>query len=195
MESLERESAADVATSRDLHAMLARWTSEARVRLRVGGEWSVATALREGIELADEELRAESESLRADRGRSEERLARLACLMELAPVGLLVTTEDGRVREVNAEAERLVGIAGSQLVGRSFVRYVAVNDRAFFRRLIGELATGVGVRAFPLRLHAPRGGGEHDVLARVRSHRGAGEERTLYWALSDDARRSEEDLL
>lgn len=195
MESLEPGSAARAAARRDLHDELARWTSEARMRLRVGGEWSVAAALREGVELADEELRVEAESLRSGHDRAEGRLARLARLVELTPVALLVTTEDGHVREANAEAERLVGIEGSQLVGRSFVRYVALHDRIFFRRLLGELATGVGVRAFPLRLRARRGGGEHDVLARVRSHCGVGERPTLYWALSEDGCRPDEDLL
>lgn len=194
MESLERGPAADATTSRDLHVTLARWTSEARTRLRVGGEWSLATALREGIELADEELRVEAESLLVEHGRSEARLARLACLVELAPVGLLVTTEDGRICEVNAEAERLVGADGAQLVGRSFVRYVAVQDRAFVRRLVGGLRSSVAGRAFPLRLRAPRGA-EREVLARVRSYGAVGERPTLYWALSDDAGRSDEDLL
>ena len=110
MESLEPGSSADAATSRRLHVELTRWMSDARTRLRVGGEWSVAAALREGVELADEELRVESEAMRADVGRAEERLARLASLVDRAPVALLVTTEDGRICEANAEAARLVVI-------------------------------------------------------------------------------------
>ena len=194
MESLRPGSSADAATSRSLHVELTRWMSDARTRLRVGGEWSVATALREGVELADEELRVESEAMRADVGRAEERLARLASLVDRAPVALLVTTEDGRICEANAEAARLVGIEAPQLVGRSIVRYVALDDRVFFRRLLGELAVDVGGRSFPLRLQAPRHGG-HDVVARVRAHRAAGERPVLYWALSEDDRRLDEDLL
>ena len=194
MESLDPGSLADAATSRDRRVDLARWMSDARVRLRVGGEWSIATALREGVALADEELRAETRSLRADPGRTAERLARLASLVDLAPVGLLVTTEDGRVCEANAEAERLVGIEGARLVGRSLVRYVALHDRVFFRRLLGELAMDVGGRTFPLRLQAPRLDGRN-VLARVRTHRAVGERPVLYWALSEDGCRLDEDLL
>ena len=194
MESIEPGPSADAAPSRRLHVELTRWLSDARVRLRVGGEWSMASALREGVELADEKLRVETEAMRADVGRAEERLARLASLVDRAPVALLVTTEEGRICEANAEAVRLVGIEEPQLVGRSFVRYVALADRVFFRRLLGELAMDVGGRSFALRLQAPRRGGR-DVLARVRAHRAAGERPALYWALSEDGRRLDEDLL
>jgi len=194
MEPLMHRAVPTLADGYGLQARLARWTSTAETRLRVGGEWPVAAALREGLELVAEELRVEHEGLRDARSVVEARAARLALLLERAPVALLVTTADGRVCEANAEARRLVGGASARLVGRPLVHHVAVEDRRVFRALLLERGGGDGVREIPLRLRTPADE-RHDVVALVRSCRGADGERELYWALREDRRSQCDDLL
>jgi PAS domain-containing protein len=180
-----------------LRAQLTRWMSTAETRLRVGGEWPVAGALREGMALVAAELRVGAEPWEEARegGRlGDARVARLRGLLDRVPVALLVTGADGRVCEANAEALRLVPRAGG-LTGRLLVRVVALEDRVAFRALLRDLASGAAdLRELPLRLS--RGDGRRlDVVATVRACADDGPDRMLYWALREDRRAADEDLL
>ena len=177
-----------------LRTRLTDWLSSAEARLRVGGGWPVATALREGMELAAEELRVEKECLRDSRHLVDARLARFDALFEHAPVALVVSGADGRICEANAQAERLLDGGRDGLVGKLLVGSVAIEDRRVFRTLLGTLQPEGGVRELPLRLLSRLGSGG-DVVATVRACVEPAGARVLYWALREDRHASDMDIL
>lgn len=193
MEPLTSDGRADARTAHLLRGRIARWMTTADRRLRIGGEWPVAAALREGMELAAEELRVEEESLVEEVDHAASRVARLTALLDNAPVALLVTTRDGRIAEANVAARRLLDGGRRGLLGSVLVRSVTLEDRRAFRTLLDTLAAAAD-RELPLRLHRA-GGAVLAVVATVRSAADASGETMLYWALREDRRALDDELL
>ena len=193
MEPLTSDGRADASTAHLLRGRIARWMTTADRRLRIGGEWPVAAALREGMELAAEELRVEEESLVEEVDHAASRVARLTALLDNAPVALLVTTRDGRIAEANVAAHRLLDGGRRGLLGSVLVRSVTLEDRRAFRTLLDTLAAAAD-RELPLRLHRA-GGAVLAVVATVRSAVDASGETMLYWALREDRRALDDELL
>jgi len=194
MEPLTSDGRADASTAHLLRGRIARWMTTADRRLRIGGEWPVAAALREGMELAAEELRVEEESLVEEVDHAASRVARLTALLDNAPVALLVTTRDGRIAEANVAARRLLDGGRRGLLGSVLVRSVTLEDRRAFRTLLDTLAAAAADRELPLRLHQV-GGAVLAVVATVRSAADASGETMLYWALREDRRALDDELL
>lgn len=185
-------------------------TSDARLgaRTATGGDHptdrvALAAALREGVSLAVEELRAEEEARLEGLVHAEVALAACRRLLDTLPVALLVTDAESRLREANAVALQLLGLASARDFGAMLVRHVPLDERPAFRQAMVAVSTAAGgwngdpateppPRELPLRLRTPHG--PTPVLATVRGSV-AGGERLLYWAVREDSRADVGDLL
>jgi two-component system, OmpR family, phosphate regulon sensor histidine kinase PhoR len=96
----------------------------------------------EELRIAQEELRMQNEDLRAARDELERERRRYADLLDLAPLGYLLTDENGVVREANHRAGELLGRETRFLLGKPLAALVGPERRAAFRTLVREAATG-----------------------------------------------------
>ena len=80
-------------------------------------------------------------------------------MFDRAPDGLLVTSSEGRIREANHFASRLLGTPRSELLGRELPFFVCREQRRSFRSRLARLraAQGTGVREWEVRLQPPGG--------------------------------------
>lgn len=181
-----------------LHGRITRWMARADERLHRPAEPVGDRAmLREALDLAAEELRAESEARREGAASAERALHECRHLLDAVPVALVVTDRDGRMREANVVASRLLGLAATPLRSTLLVRFVSLAERPAFRAALGGVVPGGPPRELPLRLQHPERGAV-PVVATVRSVGSIGDvggERLLYWAVREDPRADEGDLL
>jgi PAS domain S-box-containing protein len=77
------------------------------------------------LEMRNDELRRTQHELEASR-------ARYFDLYNLAPVGYLSLSGEGIVKEANLTCANLLGVAGSELVGQPFSRFVASEDQELY---------------------------------------------------------------
>jgi PAS domain S-box-containing protein len=95
----------------------------------------------EELQVSEEELRQQNESLAAAEVLLEEERRRYADLFHLAPEPYLVTTAEGVIREANHAAAGLLGVEAARLEGKPLTVFVAGQERrAFVLRLarLGE---------------------------------------------------------
>ncbi|MFL5542442.1 MAG: ATP-binding protein [Longimicrobiaceae bacterium] len=148
----------------------------------------------EELQVSEEELRQQNETLAASELLLAEERERYAELFHLAPDPYLVTTLDGSVREANAAAAALLGLAASRLRGKPLAVFVAPDERRAFWARLGPLAAGGRAADWELPLH-PRGREPLVVSCTVSAHLPAGgAEPRLSWLLRDvtERRRAEE---
>ncbi|MFO7170478.1 MAG: PAS domain-containing protein [Chloroflexota bacterium] len=91
------------------------------------------------LQFAEAALRAQSQQqLISEEALETER--RYYCdLFERAPVGYLVTSSDGTIRQANRPASELLGVPARQLIGRSLALFVPEGSRRKFRARISQL--------------------------------------------------------
>lgn len=152
----------------------------------------------EGLRVAEEELRVQNQELARARDAAEREGQRYQELFDLAPDAYLVTDMSGVVREANAAATRLLGLAGPLLAGKPLAVYVAQEERRRFRRKLLRLAEGDGTSEWEVRLQ-PRHGQALPAALTVSVARSdpRGEPVGLRWLVRDlrDPQRAEADRL
>lgn len=124
-------------------------------RLRDNPDPGVATILErmeatvEALRIAEEELRVQNEELRVQNDELERRALdleranrRYMDLYDLAPIGYVVTDDQGVITEVNLAAESLLNLPASKLRGKAIVTYVPDRDRAAVRGHVTDAAAG-----------------------------------------------------
>jgi two-component system, OmpR family, phosphate regulon sensor histidine kinase PhoR len=96
----------------------------------------------EELRITHEELRVQNEELRDARDAIERERQRYADLLELTPLGYLVTDLSGVVREANDAAGELLVREVRFLLGKPLAALVGPERRTAFRTLLREAATG-----------------------------------------------------
>ena len=150
----------------------------------------------EELTVAEEELRAQQETLLETHNLLEIQRNRYRTLFDHAPDPYLVTDGAGIVEEANAAAADLLGLPGKVLVGKPLVTFVDQRARADFRAHLTSLADGAPIDKWSIdaRVHDGR-------LVSVEATVSALEKRadgksSLCWLLRDmSARRETEDSM
>jgi PAS domain S-box-containing protein len=93
------------------------------------------------VELALEEIDVMWEELQAQATQLERENARYAEFFEFAPDPYVITDAGGGVREANAAAGELFGVARADMVGRPLCDFVAEEDRLAFLTRSTRLTT------------------------------------------------------
>jgi PAS domain S-box-containing protein len=92
------------------------------------------------LEVHRVELEIQNEALREAQRFAENALKRYTEMFELAPLGYVVLDLDGRMREANVEARRLIGLgAAYHVVGVSFGSLLDPAQQDDFRGFLGRL--------------------------------------------------------
>ena len=99
----------------------------------------------EELSVAEEELRAQQETLVETGILLEIQRKRYHTLFDLAPDPYVVTDATGTIEEANAAASALLGMASKQLVGKSLVTFVEGHSHPAFQTQINALGKGVHV--------------------------------------------------
>jgi len=144
----------------------------------------------EELQVSEEELRQQNESLAASELLLQEERARYAELFHLAPDPYLVTTLDGAVREANHAAAELLGVTPGRLRGKPLAVFVAPDGRREFWLRLSRVADEGRADDWELTL-APRGHAPPVAVSCSVSRSAspaAGEER-LRWLLRDVTER------
>lgn len=163
-----------------------------------------AEALQQRIQLQDSELAGALEELRAQNAALEEahavledERARYDDLFDAAPDAYVTTDPRGIIREANAAAAGLLGVAQRALPGKLLIGFVARRDTRAFRGKLNAL-NEEHAQAFSLHLR-PRGGAPFRASLSVRSMRSArAEALELRWTIrpgSEPSTKGERDLL
>lgn len=79
------------------------------------------------------ELELQNEELRRTQAKLEESHARYMKLYHHAPVGYVVLSQAGIIRESNATFARMAGLEGTQIDGRPFADFLVAGDQTIFR--------------------------------------------------------------
>jgi two-component system CheB/CheR fusion protein len=101
-----------------------------------------AVRLLEELRIHQVELQMQNEELVATRHALEESLRRYTELFDRAPIGYLVLETDGRIRDLNVAAARLLGVPRGAAAGRRLGAFVADADAAALARFLGAVLTG-----------------------------------------------------
>jgi PAS domain S-box-containing protein len=157
-------------------------------------EFLLAATLEE-LQVAEEELRAQHEELMAARAAVEAQRERYQHLFEFAPVGYVVTSANGTIRQANRAAARLLGKMPEVLVGKPLATFVVTEERGAFRTAFARLLSASEVEEWPIRLqpHRRRAVDVTMTVEAVRDESGA--ISSMYWIIRDDSGRLEGDLL
>lgn len=120
-------------------------------------EWALAQLDEawEELEVADEELQAQSDQI-AEVGRVlDEERQRYRELFDFAPEPYLVTDPLGKITAANLAAVELFGRPASKLDGRLLISFVCVPDRLAFRERIGRASQGTRAERWEATMSLP----------------------------------------
>jgi len=148
----------------------------------------------EELEVSDEELRVQNESMAASQLMLDTERQRYADLFHLAPEPYLVTGPDGTIRESNRAASELLGVMERGLAGKPLAVFVVGADLRKFREQVNRAAAGARVNDFEVTL-TPRRGAPVRVSCTVQpAARLLPGGQALWWILRDvtERRRAEE---
>jgi len=87
------------------------------------------------------ELEAQNENLKAAQMHAEEAQQHYSLLFHDAPVAYFVLDDDGVIKEVNREGERLIGLPASRLLNTHLRTYLSRDSFLTFRRHLNESLT------------------------------------------------------
>jgi hypothetical protein len=96
--------------------------------------------LLEALQSADARLAATVEEQLNEVAAIEQSREQYRDLFMHAPLGYLVTSLDGIIRQASAQAEKLLGTDERGLIGRALSTFIPDGQRRKFRALLGELA-------------------------------------------------------
>jgi PAS domain S-box-containing protein len=150
----------------------------------------------EELTVAEEELRAQQESLLETHNLLEIQRNRYRTLFDHAPDPYLVTDGSGIVEEANAAAGDLLGLPAKLLVGKPLVTFVDQRARAEFREHLGALGSGVPIDkwAIDARVHDGRQVTVEATVSALETR--ADGKSSLCWLLRDmSARRESEESM
>ena len=99
-----------------------------------------------------------------------EQMATLAAVVDAAPRVTMVIEADGRIRWVSEAALALVGVAASELPGRSVLEFVDPQDQELVLQTIDYLLTSTGTFR-PMEFRFARPDGSQGVLEAVSANR------------------------
>jgi PAS domain S-box-containing protein len=149
----------------------------------------------EELQVAEEELRTQSEELIAARYAAEVETQRLRALFDLAPAAYLVTDANCRIREANRAAATLLQRPQERLVGKPLTAFISLGERQTFRAALAGLLQGRPLHQWPVRMR-PAAGPPLDVALSARViHADGGTVQELYWIVTHDRASMEPDLL
>jgi PAS domain S-box-containing protein len=145
-------------------------------------EWLAAV---EQLEVAEEELRQQSDELAASAAEVEVQHARYQELFELAPDAYLVTDAAGVVQEANRAAAVLFHIPRGFLGGKPLVVFVDPEARRVFRDGIDRVCAAGVVEHWEMQLRPRYGRSVHVSVAATCSRDARGNVATIRWILRD----------
>jgi two-component system, chemotaxis family, CheB/CheR fusion protein len=90
------------------------------------------------LEIHQVELEVQNEELRNAREIMEAALERYTEVFDFAPIGYVLLSVDGTLKQINHAGARLLGAERVRLVGRRFSQFVARQSRAVFEALVSE---------------------------------------------------------
>jgi PAS domain S-box-containing protein len=151
------------------------------------GDTELLAALEE-LNVAEEELRAQHESLLDVNQSLELERERYRILFQLAPDPYIVTNESGTIEEANAAAATLLGVESSTLVDRSLFMYLDSESRQTVKTAVVELAASGRVDKWQLALRTA-GNEPVQVEATVSAGQRVGGAASMYWLLRDMTER------
>ena len=96
----------------------------------------------EELRIVHEEMRLQNEQLRATREQLHRQRERYSSLFELAPVGYVITDQEGIIVEANRLAAEQLGRDSRFLRGKPIAALIGAERRAAFRALLREAAQG-----------------------------------------------------
>jgi PAS domain S-box-containing protein len=150
----------------------------------------------EELSVAEEELRAQQETLVETHTLLEIQRNRYHTLFDLAPDPYVVTDASGTIEEANAAASKLLGLAGPQLLGKPLVNFVDRRSRSEFQTHLNALGNGARVDKWMIETRV-RDGVTVPVEATVSTlETRADGKSSLCWLLRDmSARRETEESM
>jgi len=112
----------------------------------------------EELTIAEEELRAQQETLLETHNLLEIQRNRYQTLFDHAPDPYVVTDGSGVIEEANAAASDLLGLPGKLLVGKPLATFVDQRSRTDFRAHLNSLAAGAPIDKWTIeaRVHDGR---------------------------------------
>lgn len=139
----------------------------------------------EQLQVAEEELRVQSEALSEVRDDLERERQRYQELFDFAPDAYLVTDAAGTIREANVAAARLLGIPRTYLAGKPLINFVDADARRAFRTQLDCLCGSEQVEESTLELRL-RDGERLPIAVRVAATRDRGGRcSALRWSIRD----------
>ena len=94
------------------------------------------------LEVHQIELEMQNEELRETQQQLEASHDRYVDLYDFAPLGYVTLDGGGRIRQINLAAAKMLNVPRGSLTGRSFVGYVAAEDKNAFLRHVRKCARG-----------------------------------------------------
>ena len=148
----------------------------------------------EELQVSEEELRQQNETVLAAEEQLAEERQRWVELFQLAPDPFLVTSPDGTVREANAAAAALLGVTPARLQGKPLAVFVADGERRGLWARLRQLRDGGRVGDWEVTLRPRRGEPVVVSCAASLHHPLGGREPRVSWLLRDvtERRRAEE---
>jgi PAS domain S-box-containing protein len=150
----------------------------------------------EELSVAEEELRAQQETLIETHSLLEIQRNRYRTLFNLAPDPYVVTDAAGNIEEANAAASQLLGVASKLLAGQPLVTFVEPRARHEFQTQLHALGSGVHVQKWMIETMM-RDGRVVTVEATVSTLEARADGKSsLCWLLRDmSARRETEESM
>ncbi len=124
-------------------------TSEQELLPRAFEELQLAI---EELQSAEENLIEQHQELQAQADQIEQERTRYQELFENAPVGYLITSLDGAIRQANQAAQQILGTSEKFLVGRSLALFVPSGARRAFRDRLSALRQTPGAQSWAIEL-------------------------------------------
>lgn len=173
----------------DLHARLAGLSSadDPFGRLLLTDASTELLAMLEELKTAEEELRRQNEELASTRLLVEGERERYRLLFDLAPVPLVVTDDNGMIREANREAETLFQVQRMHLLGKPITSFVNSDERTAFRSRLNRISRGLEHGEWGWTVNG-RDGVECDVVVSIARPQHPINNEGLFWVLRYAAR-------
>jgi PAS domain S-box-containing protein len=145
-------------------------------------EWLAAV---EELEVAEEELRQQSDELAATAAEVRSQEARYQELFDLAPDAYVVSDALGVVREANRAAATLFHIPRAYLSGKPLAVFVDPESRRVFRDCVDSLRKADRAERSDIRLRPRYGPAVYVSLAATASRDAQGNVTAIRWILRD----------
>jgi PAS domain S-box-containing protein len=130
-----------------------RWKSQKQDFPRLSDESEVRKLLHE-LQVHQIELEIQNEELQTARDEVAALLDGYAELYDLAPVGFLTLTANGKIKHANLTAASILGEERSRLLGSSFPHYLADRSRKAFANYTAVRLAGIANTSCDLALRA-----------------------------------------